>query len=175
MHNRSDNCWFSAGSLVCLWLAAITVLLTLFSVDAYAQAIYGSLNGTVTDSGGAAVVNATVTVTNVGKGTKDVTQTNADGNYLVQHLIPDVYKIRVEATGFSTAESNEIQVAADTSPRVDVRLKVGSVQETVVVTDETPQLTTDRAAGFAQSRSKRDQFCSAGAGHHRFDVPELDR
>jgi len=97
-------------------LAAITVLLTLFSVDAYAQAIYGSLNGTVTDSGGAAVVNATVTVTNVGKGTKDVTQTNADGNYLVQHLIPDVYKIRVEATGFSTAESNEIQVAADTSP-----------------------------------------------------------
>ena len=52
MHNRSDNCWFSAGSLVCLWLAAITVLLTLFSVDAYAQAIYGSLNGTVTDSGG---------------------------------------------------------------------------------------------------------------------------
>jgi hypothetical protein len=29
--------------------------------------------------------------------------------------------------------------------------------------------------GFAQSRSKRDQFCSAGAGHHRFDVPELDR
>ena len=158
MHNRSDNCWFSAGSLVCLWLAAITVLLTLFSVDAYAQAIYGSLNGTVTDSGGAAVVNATVTVTNVGKGTKDVTQTNADGNYLVQHLIPDAYKIRVEATGFSTAESNEIQVAADTSPRVDVRLKVGSVQETVVVTDETPQLTTDRAevATVLNTRSIQD-------------------
>jgi hypothetical protein len=158
MQNNSGNCWSRLISQVCLGLAAVAVSLMSVSLNAHGQAIYGSINGNVVDAAGAAVANATVTVTNVSKGTKDVTQTNADGNYLVQHLIPDAYKIRVEANGFSIAESNEIQVAADTSPRVDVRLKVGSVQETVVVTDEAPQLVADRAevATVLNTRSVQD-------------------
>jgi hypothetical protein len=113
--------------------------------QALAQAVYGSINGTITDPSGAAVAKATVTISNIGKGTKDVVRTNEDGNYLVQHLIPDTYKVRVEAPGFSPTESQEIQVSADTSPKLDIQLKVGQSTETVVVTAETPQLKTDRA------------------------------
>jgi len=109
------------------------------------QALFGSINGTVTDPGGAAVAGATVTIIDVAKGTKEITKTNVDGNYLVQHLIPDLYKVRVEATGFSIAESEQFQLSADTSPRIDIQLKIGSLSQTVEVSAGAPQLKTDRA------------------------------
>jgi len=71
------------------------------------------MNGTATDPSGAAVAYAIVTISNVGKGTKETAHTNESGNYLVQHLIPDTYKVRVEAPGFTPVESKEIQVSVD--------------------------------------------------------------
>jgi len=124
----------------------------------HGQAVYGSINGTVVDPTGAAVAGATVTVTDQNKGTKDAAKTNVDGNYLMVHLIPGTYKVHVEAAGFSSAESQEIQLAADTSPRVDIQLKPGRVSETIEVTSETPQLKTDRAdvATVLNTRSVED-------------------
>ena len=65
----------------------------------WGQAIYGSIYGQVTDSSGAAIVNATVTVKNVAKGTSVQTTTNSVGEYAAEHLIPDVYDVAVAATG----------------------------------------------------------------------------
>ena len=90
------------------------------------QAIYGSIYGQVTDSSGAAIANATVTVKDVAKGTSVQATTNSIGEYSVEHLIPDVYDVEVAATGFRGTESKGIRVSADTSPKVDLKLDVGS-------------------------------------------------
>jgi Carboxypeptidase regulatory-like domain/TonB dependent receptor len=110
-----------------------------------AQAVYGSILGTVTDQQGAAVAGAKVTVTSVGKGTIGETTTNEDGNYTVSHLIPDVYNVHIEATGFKSYDVKGIQVSADTGSKVDGKMDVGSVTQSIEVTGEIPQLKTDRA------------------------------
>src|SRR5215470_13414198 len=120
-------------------------LLTSAPVRSLAQAVYGSVLGTVTDQQGAAIAGAKVTVTSVGKGTSEETTSNADGNYTVSHLIPDVYNVRIEATGFKAYEVKAIQVSADTGSRVDTKLGVGELTQTVEVTGEIPQLKTDRS------------------------------
>jgi hypothetical protein len=123
---------------------ALSVLVFLPS-PASAQAVYGSIIGTVTDPNGAAVPNAKITVTNVRKGTSDTVTTNADGNYSVTHLIPNVYSVKVEAPNFKSSETPNVNVSADTSSRVDIPLQLGQVTESVEVTVEAPQLKTDRA------------------------------
>src|SRR5258708_7095940 len=110
-----------------------------------AQAVYGSILGTVTDPQGAAVAGAKVTVTNQRKGTSDNTTTNQDGNYSVTHLVPDAYSVRVEASGFKVSEQKGVIVSADAGSRVDLQFQVGGTSETVEVTAEAPQLKTDRA------------------------------
>lgn len=109
------------------------------------QAVYGSIIGTVTDPQGSAVAGAKVTVTNIAKNTVFETTTNESGNYSVTHLIPDAYKVKVEAAGFKTHDVTSLQVAVDAAARVDVQLQVGAVTQTVEVTGEVPQLKTDRA------------------------------
>ena len=129
-----------------LALALIACATLLFSTAARAQAVYGSIFGTVTDKSGAAVPNATITVTDEAKGTVVTTTSNASGDYSVPHLIPDVYDLKVAAGGFKTFETKGIQVQADTAPRIDPTLDVGGASETVQVNaDQEPQLKTDRA------------------------------
>jgi hypothetical protein len=112
----------------------------------YAQAIYGSIYGTVTDNTGAVVPNAAITVTDESKGTSVEAQSNGSGDYSVQHLIPDTYDVKVTISGFKSFEQKGIVVAADTSPKVDVQLVVGTAAETVTVSADTvPELKTDRA------------------------------
>ncbi len=100
-----------------LTLAAAMLIVVIIGViampAAQAQAVYGSVLGTVTDPQGAAVPNAKVTVTNQRKNTSDTTTSNADGNYSVTHLIPDVYTIRAEAAGFKASEIKDVLVSAD--------------------------------------------------------------
>ena len=126
-------------------VATLGLLCVLCTPKASAQAVYGSIIGTVTDPQGAAVPNAKVTVIDQRKGVSDNTATNGDGNYAMNHLIPDVYTIRVEAPGFKVSEQKDIVVSADVASRVDLQFQVGSTTESVEVTAETPQLKTDRA------------------------------
>jgi hypothetical protein len=129
--------------------AFVLLLVLLFVVSsatpARAQAVYGSIIGTITDPQGAAVPNAKVTVTSVRKGTSDTATTNESGNYSVTHLIPDIYDIKIEAQGFKSAEQKGITLNADQASRNDITMQLGSVSEAVEVTAEAPQLKTDRA------------------------------
>src|SRR5438270_10294826 len=131
--------WIGVGFVV------ICLALVLNAPEARGQAVYGSIIGTVTDPQGGSVVGAKVTVTSVAKGTADETTTNESGNYSVTHLIPDVYRVRIEAPGFKATEIANIQVSADTAARLDSSLQVGEVTQSVEVTGEIPQLKTDRA------------------------------
>lgn len=112
---------------------------------ASAQAVFGSVLGTVTDPQGNAVAGAKVVVTSTTKNFTFETTSNESGNYSVTHLIPDTYKIRVEATGFKAYDVPSVVVQADSSAKVDASLQVGDVATSVEVTGEIPQLKTDRA------------------------------
>ena len=113
--------------------------------QAAAQAVYGSIFGTITDPSGAAVAGAKVTVTSAAKGTTIETTTNADGNYSVTHLVPDAYTLKASGAGFKSFETANIVVSADSAARVDAQFQVGGATETVEVAAEAPQLKTDRA------------------------------
>jgi hypothetical protein len=126
-------------------VAVFCLLCSLWVPSALAQAVYGSILGTVTDPSGAAVTGAKVTVTSQTKNVSTETTTNESGNYAVTHLIPDVYSVRVEGSGFKTLEFKNIEVSADTGARVDGQFQVGSASEQVEVTAEADQLKTDRA------------------------------
>jgi len=107
--------------------------------------VFGSIIGTVTDAQGNAVSGAKVTVTSVTKNTTFETTTNESGNYSVTHLIPDDYRVQVEAAGFKAYQVERVTVNADSSVTLDVPLQVGAVTQTVEVTGDIPQLQTDRA------------------------------
>lgn len=126
-----------------LWSVCWFVLLP---PTVHAQAVYGSIFGTITDQSRAAVVGARLTVTSIQKGTKFETTTNGAGNYSVTHLIPDNYDVRSEAPGFKVVESIGIPVYADQASRVDVRLQVGATQEALTVSaEDIPLMKTDRS------------------------------
>jgi hypothetical protein len=126
-------------------IVAFASLLLVVSSSAQ-SAIYGTIIGTVTDKTGAAVPGATVTVTDVAKGTITSVKTNAAGDYTVPYLVPDVYNVKISFTGFTTYEAKSLEVLADTAPRLDVKLAVGVATTTVEVDAESrPELKTETA------------------------------
>ena len=110
-----------------------------------AQAVFGSIVGTVTDPSGAAVPNASIVITDTSKGTSQTVQSNASGNYTASRLIPDAYSVKATAQGFSPAEADNVTVAADTSPQVNLVFQAAGASQTVTVTAEAAALQTDRA------------------------------
>jgi Carboxypeptidase regulatory-like domain len=125
---------------------AVFAGVSFFASQARAQAVYGSIFGTVTDPKGAAIPGATVVVTDESKGTMVSVTSNATGDYAVPHLIPDVYDLKVTAKGFEAFETKGINVLADTAPRIDPTLAVGGAATTIEVNAESePVLKTDRA------------------------------
>ncbi len=116
-----------------LALALFACVCLLISVPSSAQSVYGSIFGTVTDSTGAAIPNATVTVKDEAKGTVVTATSNGSGDYSVPHLIPDVYDLKVTAKGFKIFETKGLSVQADTSPRIDPALQIGAENTTVEV------------------------------------------
>jgi hypothetical protein len=111
----------------------------------YAQAVYGSIYGTVTDSTGAAVPGATITVTDTTKGNVVTATTNGTGGYTVQNLITDIYDVKASAPGFEAADNPNVRVYVDTMPKVDFTLKIGASTQTVQVTSAAPLLNTEKA------------------------------
>ena len=120
--------------------ATLSLVFSLWVPAAVAQAVFGSVLGTVTDPSGAAVTGAKVTVTSETKNVSTETTTNESGNYAVTHLIPDVYAVRIENQGFKRLEFKDVQVSADTGSKVDGQFQVGSASEQVEVTAEAPAI-----------------------------------
>src|SRR5260370_564786 len=101
--------------------AFITSFLFLFlaSTAAFSQVTTGSILGTVHDSTGAVVPNATITITDTGKGTISTKQTNSSGDYDVPFLIPGTYTVSVEMPGFKRSVSSNVVLDIDQKARVD--------------------------------------------------------
>jgi outer membrane receptor protein involved in Fe transport len=136
-------------------IALSAILAAISSQPLSAQAVYGTILGTVTDPQGAAVNGAKISATSAAKNTTVIVTSNESGNYSVTHLVPDTYTLRIEAPGFKTTEQKDILVQADNGTRVDVAVQLGGTTETVEVTSEAPQLKTDRADVAVEFTSKQ--------------------
>jgi hypothetical protein len=122
-----------------------SLLVLLPAISASAQAVYGSIAGTVIDPSGGALPGVTVTVTSVERKTSDTVVTNETGRYVKERLLPGTYEVKVELTGFKQQVYPTIQVNVDTQTTLDVKLQVGQVSEAVTVEGFSPILKTDRA------------------------------
>src|SRR5262245_15024355 len=139
MRTTSKVSLFALSLTLCLALGVTTFGTT------FGQAVYGSIFGTVTDSSGAAVPNATVTITNAGTNVSETTKSNESGNYTQTRLIPGTYRVKVEASSFKTALIETVVVNVDTASTVNVTLQAGQVSEQITITADAPLLKTDRA------------------------------
>jgi len=104
---------------------------------AFAQGT-GTIAGTVSDPTGAAVPNATVTATLEERATTRTAPVNAEGQYVLTLLPVGTYTIRVEAAGFKTFSQQGIGLTSNQNVRVDAKLEVGSVSESIQITAEAP-------------------------------------
>ena len=138
-------------------LGALVTIVTLYPSQIKAQSTYGSIVGTVTDSSGAAVPNATVTVTNLGTNEARVAKSDGAGNYSAVNLLPATYKISVTAANFKGFLRQPVPVAVGNTVRIDAALQVGAATETVEVTTEAPLLQTDSSSMSQQIEGKTVQ------------------
>jgi outer membrane receptor protein involved in Fe transport len=108
------------------------LLALLLSQFAFAQGEKGAISGTVTDSSGAVVSGANVTVTSLGTGAARTTTTNETGFYVVSNLAPGDYEITVAAKGFSDLKQR-YSVAPGTRGSLDASLQAKGTETTVEV------------------------------------------
>src|SRR5438445_8388146 len=120
----SARCGRISLSLVCL--AAFLLLLSLAAPALRAQGLSG-ISGTVTDPSGAVVSGAKILATNDATGVASHTVTSSAGSYTITDLIPGVYTVRVEATGFATSVQRNVHVDVSRVSNADVALITGSV------------------------------------------------
>jgi outer membrane receptor protein involved in Fe transport len=112
---------------------------------ASAQALYGSIVGTVTDESGAPVPGASVTATNAGTALKLDAVSDATGNYAFRNLQPGVYDLGVSVSGFRELRKTGVHVQAGNPVRFDLKLQVGALTEAVHVVGESTLLQTEKA------------------------------
>ncbi len=135
--------WFR--SCLKLALPTLVALCTLAPLPSAAQAVYGSISGTVTDSSGGILPGVSVTVTSVDRKTSDTVVTNESGFFLKERLVPGTYEVKAELASFKTAVVPSVIVNVDAQTPLNFRLEVGELTETVTVTGGSPLLKTDRA------------------------------
>jgi len=141
----------------CAIILVLSLSYLLSTPSANAQSAFGSLVGAVTDSSGAAVPDASVTLTNLGTNEKKVMQTDASGNYRFVNLLPTQYKLEIEKTSYKRSVHSPVTVQVDSAARLDSTLEVGAVSETVEVTTQAPLLQTESGSLGAQVEGKTVQ------------------
>lgn len=134
-------------------LLPLAALLTL-AVPASAQVLYGSLMGTVLDSGGAVVPGAKVSVRNTGTSQELVTQTDSVGNYTFNNLVSGSYDLTFTANGFRPLTKRALPITINVVRREDATLEVGAVTESVTINANAASLQTEKADVHTELGSK---------------------
>lgn len=131
------------GTLQVSWIALLAALcLALLMPNmANGQASAG-ITGTITDTSGAVIPNAEVTVTNTGTSVSAHTVSSSAGTYSFKGLTPGAYRITVESSGFKKAVQDNVTIEVSTTATIDFSLTTGAASETVQVTADTIALNT---------------------------------
>jgi len=121
------------------------ILVLMLAPAMLCQTYYGTIRGTVADSTGAAAPNVNVTVTNLETNISQKLVSNEVGNYVAPNLIPGKYRVTAEHSGFKKFIADDIELVATADRRVDLRLEVGAIAESVTVTGGAQLIETERA------------------------------
>jgi outer membrane receptor protein involved in Fe transport len=127
-------------------IAAVGLLAVLGPARLYAQAATATILGTVTDASGAAVLEASVHVRNVGTSVMQSTVTDGQGRYNAPDLGVGEYEVQASKTGFSTVVHRGITLTVGAQVVVDFSLPVGQQSQTVTVEGQVSQVQTTNAA-----------------------------
>ncbi|HEX2715065.1 MAG TPA: carboxypeptidase-like regulatory domain-containing protein, partial [Candidatus Acidoferrales bacterium] len=117
------------------WLGLLTgvALFVATAGTAIAQRLDGTLRGEVTDPSGAVVAEAKVTVTNIGTGGSQTTNTTSAGTYSFPNLLVGTYSVTVEKPGFSKYSRTNVQIFSNQITEVNPKLSIGTAATTVEV------------------------------------------
>src|SRR3569832_1450916 len=140
-------------------LSALLASFALFAGSVFAQSsTTGSIEGTVTDSTGAAVPGVAVRVTSPNLISAQTATTDDSGRYKILNLPPGRYAVAVEATkGFAKFEKNDVEVNLSRTSSVDVQLQQAGAQASVTITD-TAGAAVDVSNNTAGSNVSSDQI-----------------
>jgi hypothetical protein len=149
----------SALRLILIAICAVVISgLIVWSTPAIAQVSGATLSGLITDSSGATVGKATVSIKNVATGEVREVQANDDGFYSVPNLLPGTYDVTFTAQGFSKSVQKAVTLTVGAEQTLNVSLKPGQVSETVVVESAPPdvQTTTSAVSSTVDSKTIRE-------------------
>ena len=126
-------------------LAMFLLCLAFGAMSAVAQSTTdGAIGGSVKDSQGAVVQNASVTVRNEETNSEKTATTDSEGRFRVVQLQPGTYSVNVTATGFGAYTQQKVVVEVGRINSLDISLGVAGAQETVEVTSEAPVINTQQ-------------------------------
>ena len=123
-------------------IPAVILVASLILVSLAAQAVTGTILGTVTDDTGAVLPGVTVTVTHTDTGLVRTAVTDSAGEFTVPSIPTGTYAISAELQGFKTVRVPDLRLGVDQRLRVNVKLEVGTVAETITVVGSSPLVQT---------------------------------
>jgi Carboxypeptidase regulatory-like domain len=121
------------------------LILSLTTLTLFGQTERGAIIGTITDSQGAVVSGASVTIIALATSVSQSFKTNSEGFYEAPFLSPGIYKVSATASGFSTSFNKSVEVNVGARVKVDLTLQTGSVSAQVEISDSTPLVQTETA------------------------------
>ncbi len=142
----SDRKSMSLGRAFCFMAFSCVFFILLPNHFAFGQVDEGSITGTVTDTTGALIPSAQVTLVNTDQGITMQTRTSATGGYTFSPVRIGHYTIKVTGKGFETTTQTNLTVQVAQVLQVNVTMKAGAATETVEVTSAPPLLQTEEAS-----------------------------
>lgn len=136
-------------------LSAICLMLS-FCAFTFAQGTTTRITGTVTDTSGAAIAGATVTLTNEGTNISLTTTTSGSGVYLFDLIQPGSYKVTVEKEGFKRFESSRNNIILNIPATLNASLEVGDVSAVVSVEASAEAVTTATSGNVGTTLESRE-------------------
>jgi hypothetical protein len=158
-----------------LWSASVLImLLSFFITTANAQLSGGELAGSVADSSGAVVSDATVTATNEATGSRGETRSTSSGVYHFPNLALGTYTVTVMAPGFATTTNTGVQITINGTASLNVVLKVGGQSETISVDASGNHIETESSeiSGTISNKQIEDLPLSLASGVGGLRSPE---
>lgn len=119
--------------------ARIALALTLSAGAVMAQD-QSRLTGTVTDTSGAAIPTASLTLSNVATGVETTSESNESGVYIFPYVAPGVYELKTEFEGFKTSNQTGVTLETGTTRTVNVQMEIGDLTEVITVEATAPLL-----------------------------------
>jgi len=139
-------------------LSFLLVVAFLCGSAVFAQTGSSTLSGRITDATGAALPGVTVTATNDATGFTRTVVADADGAYRLPSLLPGMYTVVADLSGFGTLTTNKVEVNVATDRTLNVTLKPAAMKEQITVTAESPLVATSPSVGTVVSQRELENL-----------------